>query len=350
MKKSILLLLSFLVIVSGCSSKDPNHPSFVVAKGKNFKITREELTKERNEQIQILNIPESEIPKEQLTLIDSQVLEQLITKKVLLNEAKRNGAIKGVDQEVEEAYEKMKERFPSEEALVEQLKKSGITPEKIKEELHSQVTVEKVIEARINPDDLVVSNEEVDAFYKENPDLWNRPEQILARHILVFVNPSASKEEITNKKKILEDARKRILNGEPFEKVAKEVSEDPGTKQYGGLLPPFSKDSRVAPEFTEMAFKQKKGKVSPIFKTNYGYHILEVLRKVPAKTFAFDEVKGSIEKQIVQRKKMRASQAVFQQIRNAAEVQVFLPKPQPISPSSPVEKQSQQKPRKQEST
>ncbi|MFK7756991.1 MAG: peptidylprolyl isomerase [Flavobacteriales bacterium] len=109
--------------------------------------------------------------------------------------------------------------------------------------------------------------------------------EVHARHMLVRVDADAEPEDTLrawNKIKMLRD--RVSVNGEDFEKVAKSKagSEDPSVKDNGGDLGFFSAFQMVYP-FEQAAYTTEVGNVSPILRTRYGYHILEVLEKRPAR-------------------------------------------------------------------
>ena len=124
-------------------------------------------------------------------------------------------------------------------------------------------------------------------------------EEVHARHILIRATPGdekAGKEAEDKIKAIIA----RLNKGEDFEKVAKELTEDPSGKANGGDLGYFTKEQMV-PEFANVAFALDKGKVSEPVKTQFGWHVLKVeeKRKKPAPTF--DEVKAQIETYVVRK-------------------------------------------------
>jgi len=97
-------------------------------------------------------------------------------------------------------------------------------------------------------------------------DLPTSVPQVHARHILVDTEEEA------------QQARERILGGEDFAEVAKEVSKDPGSAARGGDLGWFPQGQMV-PEFDKVAFNLPIGKLSDPVQTQFGYHIIEVLER-----------------------------------------------------------------------
>lgn len=105
---------------------------------------------------------------------------------------------------------------------------------------------------------------------------------VRAKHILISVDPNALPKDTLKAYNEILKARKRILGGEKFEKVAKEISTDPSAKQNGGDLGYFTALYMVYP-FENAAYKTKVGKVSMPIRTKFGYHILQVDDKRPAR-------------------------------------------------------------------
>ena len=147
-------------------------------------------------------------------------------------------------------------------------------------------------------------------------------EEIHARHILLPTEEEAKK------------ALARVKAGEDFAKVATELSKDPSGN--GGDLGWFTKD-RMVPEFSDAAFKLKKGEISDPVKTQFGWHIIQV-EDTRMKTFPpFEQVKDQAARYVTQ----KAESDAVAQLHNAAKIELFdadgkpLPAAAEVAPADP---------------
>ena len=125
--------------------------------------------------------------------------------------------------------------------------------------------------------------------YNSKMDSFRTPERVFARHILI--KSDASNDAAAKAK--AEGILKQIKAGGDFAKLAKENSDDPGSKVAGGELGAIVKGQTV-PEFEKSAFSLQPGQTSDLVKTTYGYHIIQVEKHEPAKLQNFEEVKGTL--------------------------------------------------------
>ncbi len=128
-----------------------------------------------------------------------------------------------------------------------------------------------------------------------------RAEQVRARHILLETEGEA--------KEVLE----RLKGGEDFAALAKELSQDPATKEKGGDLGWFPRGLMV-PEFDEVAFALQPGEVSDVVQTPYGFHIIKVEER--------DEDR-ELEEEILQLRRANALSDWLQEQRQSAIVERF---------------------------
>src|ERR1700736_3222870 len=137
-----------------------------------------------------------------------------------------------------------------------------------------------------------VSDDMLKLQYQANIQQYQVPNRVHVEHILFMTvgKPDAEVEEI---KKKAEEVLKQVKKGGKFEELAKNDSEDPGSKDKGGDLGWITQGQTV-PEFEKTAFSLSPGQVSDLVKTQYGFHIIKVLDKETARTKTFDEVKESL--------------------------------------------------------
>jgi peptidyl-prolyl cis-trans isomerase C len=176
------------------------------------------------------------------------------------------------------------------EKLSAQLKMQGITREEWDKQRVHQATVGAVLERELK---VAITDEAVKKYYDENAPRFEQPEQVRASHILIGTKDTVTGGDLTDeqkkaKRKQIDDLRKRVVAGEDFAKLAKEFSEDPGSKDAGGEYT-FGK-GKMVPEFEAAAFSLNTNQVSDVVTTAYGYHIIKLSEKIPARMIPLAEV------------------------------------------------------------
>jgi peptidyl-prolyl cis-trans isomerase C len=148
---------------------------------------------------------------------------------------------------------------------------------------------------------VTVSDADLKAAYDSNNKDY---EQLHARHILIAFKGSpaaqAGKKELTEEeaKAKAEDIHKKLLAGAKFDELAKAESDDTGSGSTGGDLGTFGRGQMV-PEFEAVAFATKPGEISPVVRTQFGYHIIKVESH---DNTPFEQVKPRLEKDLHQKK------------------------------------------------
>ena len=142
--------------------------------------------------------------------------------------------------------------------------------------------------------------------YSQNQDSFRTPERIKVRHILLKTDGKPASEDPKIKAKA-EDLLKQIRGGADFAALAKTNSEDSGSAANGGAMPDWVTRGQTVPEFEKTAFSLKPGQTSDLVKTQYGYHIIQVLQHEDAHLRSFDEARGEL---LAQAKKQAANDAM----------------------------------------
>lgn len=138
---------------------------------------------------------------------------------------------------------------------------------------------------------------EVEKYYNDHKVEFSSPEKVKAHHILVRIDKRTEAEAM----KVAADIRKQVTP-KNFTELAKKHSEDPGSKDKGGDLGEFER-GRMTPEFEQAAFSLNPGEISDPIKTGYGFHIVMVDQKLPAKTQPLEAVAMDISRKLVLRAK-----------------------------------------------
>jgi len=167
-----------------------------------------------------------------------------------------------------------------------------------------------------------VTAADLQAYYNQHQDEFRIPETVTVRHILIKTPTPGPDGKVDPKgveaaKAKAEDVQKQLKAGANFGDLAKKYSEDPGSAQEGGLLPPLTR-GRTVPEFEQAAFNTPKGQTTEIIRTSYGFHIIQVEDKQSARVKPLDEVKAQIEPAIRQQKAAAAAQSLANSVQSLA--------------------------------
>jgi peptidyl-prolyl cis-trans isomerase D len=150
------------------------------------------------------------------------------------------------------------------------------------------------------------SDTDLRRMYSQNQESFRTPERVKVRHILLKTDGKPASEEPKIKAKA-EDLLKQIRGGADFAALAKKNSEDTGSAASGGEYPGFVTRGQTVPEFEKAAFSLKPGQTSDLVKTQYGYHIIQVLQHEDARLRPFEEAKSEL---AVQAKKQLVNDAM----------------------------------------
>ena len=201
--------------------------------------------------------------------------------------------IKVSDQEVETQLKQLKQQFfkGDEQKYQAELAKQGLTDQQVRDELRTRILSNKIYTAVTK--NVKVTEPDIAAYYKQNSSQYQQPESREVRHILVKSEAQA------------QDLYNQIKSGADFAELAKKYTQDQASKADGGKFTAF-KGRTVAP-FDEFVFKAKTGELSKPIKTEFGWHIIEVLSAVkPASETPLAQVHDQIKTTLLQQKQNSA--------------------------------------------
>ncbi len=292
----------------------------VVAVVEGSEIKASELQEEVGKMLARQGAKPDDVPEDQRGKIFHMILDQMIMSKIV---EKRSADLKVPEAEVTSEIDKIKAQIGSEEEFNKQLAASGQTLDAVKENIRTHLREQHWVESQVK-DDKKVTDADAEEYYKKNPDDFKQPEEVRASHILIAVPQDAKPEVVVEKEKVAKAAAARVKGGEDFAKVAKELSEDPGSKETGGDLNFFSKDKMV-PEFANAAFALKKDAISDPVRSEFGYHIIKVTDRKDAEAMSLESVKSKLIAYLQAQEQKKATAKMLQDLRAGADVKVSLP-------------------------
>jgi parvulin-like peptidyl-prolyl isomerase len=294
----------------------------VLAKGKGVEVTRGHLDDEVIRVKAQAAAHNQNIAPEQMARLERQILEQLI--QVQLLQTKATEADKAAGKALaEKRFEEAKVRLGSDEALNRQLTLMGATREEVLAKWIESATAEAVLKRELK---VTVTDADAKKFYDDNPTRFEQPEMVRASHILLQTTDPKTNSELpedqkTAKHKKMEDLLKRARAGEDFAKLAKDNSEDEGSKDKGGEYK-FPRGQMV-PEFEAAAFSLSTNQVSDIVTTKYGYHIIKLSEKIPARKVEFDKALPDIKEGLTQQELQKQFPDYVAKLKTDANVEIL---------------------------
>ena len=244
-----------------------------------------------------------ELSADEKSELERAFLVQVIDRELTLAEAERL-QIKVTSAEADQAIQEYRAEYPD-SSFDAVLAERGISFADWRQELERGLLVEKVMRQAVDVR-IGVSEAEIENYYREHQDEFNRPDQVRARQIVV-----GSQEE-----------GERILallqQGRPFPAVAKEFSLSPDAEQGGDLG--FFARGEMPPEFDKVVFTLATGRISDLVRSEYGYHIFLVEERRPAQRLSLDQVREKIRDGLLADRQEQAYQSWLQELRSRAKI------------------------------
>jgi peptidyl-prolyl cis-trans isomerase C len=290
--------------------------------------------------------PEAEQTPERIADIKKRVLDQMIDDRLLVQEAKTKN-IHVSQLEVDDGVKKVRTRFSTEEEFNKEMQKEGMGFDEFRKHIQDQLATIKLIDqevkAKVPPpgdDEIQQLFNTLDAIVKDKPIPGSHTtseleelkalakaverrfgERARARHILIRVPATASKEQKDAAYKKIKDIQAQLKKGADFSELAKKYSEDPGSKERGGDLGYFSRGDMV-PAFDKAAFSLDVGQVSDIVETDFGYHIIQLDEKKAATKMSLDDIKDDLREYLFQQRGAKRFESYVKDLRSKADIKV----------------------------
>ncbi|MDJ0522201.1 MAG: peptidylprolyl isomerase [Planctomycetota bacterium] len=263
------------------------------------------------------------IPANQLPMVRGrfgQQAEKILVERKLLVAAVEKEKIEASAEELAERWKEIDARITAGGGTRDAaLKQQGMTQEQADKEIALGIRLEKLLKKHttVKP----VTDEAAKEHYEKNVGRFKVPAEVRARHILLKFEPKMTDEEKAALEPKLAAIRAEAMKegGKGFEELAKEHSGCPSGAQGGDLG--FFGRGRMVPEFDKLAFDLEIGVVSEPFRTDFGYHIMEVREKREARTKPFEEVKEQLKAELSSGDRQRAQTDYIAKLREGATIE-----------------------------
>jgi peptidyl-prolyl cis-trans isomerase C len=304
----------------------------VVAKGDGLEVKRSELDSVVVNAKAAAATRGQPVPPQFAQVFEQQMLARIIQVKLLLKKATDADRIGGKER-AEKRLETLVKRGASQDMIDLQIKAMGLTKDEFFSRIVDEATAEMVAEREL---EATISDEEAKKYYEEHPSQFEEPEKVRASHILMMTIDPTNRKSLTDeqkaeKKKKIEGLLKRARDGEDFATLAKEHTEDIASRETGGEYT-FPRGQMV-PEFEAAAFSMQTNQISDIVTTAFGYHIIKVSEKTPARKVPYDEVAENLKEVLRQQAMIKKLPAYMAKLRKDFNVEILdeklIPKEEP---------------------
>jgi peptidyl-prolyl cis-trans isomerase C len=301
--RSLIAILAILMIASILSSCQKAMPPDIVAQVNGDSITVAEFTAELFPLVEDYQTPPTRQEEVDFKNLKKALLDQLIEKKLVLNEAQKMG-ITVSDDELEDAFDSIKRSYP--QGRFDEMVRDEAARRQWKESLYQRLLIEKVIN-RVSQITTPIDEPTLLKYYKKHRSDFMLPEQVRVRQIVVKDRQEA------------EGLLRRIKRGDSFEELARRHSIGPEA-EMGGDLGFFGRGDM--PEEFDVVFSLKVGETSNVVQSPYGYHIFQVMARRGQSESSFDEVKEQVRKMLVREEEDESFRDWLKKIKKRAGVRV----------------------------
>lgn len=253
-----------------------------------------------------------------MAAIREVALDMLIKRELLSQESKKAGVM--VDKaRIDKELDSYKKNFAGDKEFAAALAEAGTSEAELRRQIAGNYAIRDFVEARFKGK-AKVSEQEAKDFYNKNKTRFAQPEMARARHILIMSKEGEAKADRARKREKLVQIKKELTGGADFAALAGRFSECP-SKAQGGDLGAFGRGQMVKP-FEKAVFAMMPGDVSDIVETEFGFHLIKLEEKKPARTVEFAEAKEQISSFLAQEKMNEKVEAFLAEVRARADIKI----------------------------
>lgn len=250
----------------------------------------------------------------------AEVLEDLITEELLVQEAKRRGLTVAASAIDEEAV-KVKKRFPSDGDFTRALARNGISDEQFRKGLERHLLARQVLDREVISK-VTVTEQTMKAYYEADPSRFVVPDQAQYRQLVIAVDPGGSAEEWKAAQVRAASRAKQARGGKNFAALTKAQSQDRDSREQGGEMGWVHRGQLEHDDETAI-FGLKPGEVSEPVRTLRGYAVYQLVAKKPQRPLRYNELnKERLADELRRAEIARLRSAWLSDLRHRAKVEI----------------------------
>jgi len=296
----------------------------VVAEGGGVKIFRLEL--DAAVKFALMNAAAEDTPiAADIGSLEEQLLHELVFSRLADMRATQNDR--------SQAYTRAKETYNNQLAGYTRAKTfnlrvaaMGISTNAYRKRLYDEALARAVMQRELTST-IEITEGQCRKFYQDNKISWTEPEQVRVQHVLLAtMNPTTglelSETDKVRKLQVAEHVRNLAMQKQKFTDLVLNFSEDPGTRRSGGEYT-FAR-GRMAPEFERVSFALQVNQISRVVETQFGYHVIRMVQRIPQKVKPFIEMQKEIRTYLGEQEASARLPVYYKKIRESAGVKVTL--------------------------
>jgi peptidyl-prolyl cis-trans isomerase C len=256
-----------------------------------------------------------------LDTLRSEAMDRMIEQELVRQAAERAGI--GPDAPAVDArIAELREKFDTDLSYDLRLESEGFTPKSYRAHVAGLLAGAQYVEG-IRAAVPLVTDAELEQYYRDNERRLTYPEEVRVRHILLTWKRLGSGDDKAAIRGQMTEILAQARGGADFAALARERSEDRDSAPQGGDIGFFHRGQRV-PAFEDVAFALGPGEVSDMVETPFGVHILQLVDRRPEELLPLDEIREKLRDHVLEQRRAAAVKEEIARLRAAAKIEILV--------------------------
>lgn len=312
----MIIFLTGLFTTSTAPAQPNQNGTPPIAMVNGVAITRHDLAVEMAQLQAEMKHRHQRISSRQLAQLRKQLISNLIDRELLYQRAQRLN-LKIQNSWIDRALIEMKAQFRNAKAFQSHLARAELTEAQLKTYIEKGLIVRRLLRREVIRQ-TKVSEAEMQAFFRQHPEFFQHQDQIRVRHILIAFEKEGKPVPRGEALLRIQSIQMMLAEGSSFASLALEYSDDP-SKHRGGDLG-YKERDQMDRSFAKAAFRLNPGEVSDIVETNFGYHLIQMVDRIPSSQMAYRNARTKIERTLRRNKEKAATEEYLAKLKRQSTI------------------------------